>query len=53
MYVLVIFLIAVYIWKSTCKFREAVYENLHVDPVFHNTLKNKQVEFNPYIYTLS
>ena len=29
-------------------------QNLHEAPetVFHNTTKNKKVDFNPYIYTL-
>ena len=38
---------------STCKFRNAqsAFPNLYVDPVFDNTMRNKQVEFNPYIYT--
>ena len=40
---------------STCKFRNArsAFRNLHVDPVFHTSMINKQVELNPYIYTLS
>ena len=40
---------------STCKFRNArsAFRNLHVDPFFHTSMRNKQVEFNPYIYTLS
>ena len=50
---------------STCKFRNAwsAFLNLHVDPLpfippcgssfFHTSMRNKQVEFNPYIYTLS
>ena len=37
---------------STCKFRSA-FRNLHVDPLsLHTFMRNKQVEFNPYIYTL-
>ena len=41
---------------STCKFRNArsAFRNLHVDPLsFHTSMRNKQVEFNPYIYTLT
>ena len=41
---------------STCKFRNArsAFRNLHVDPLsLHNSMRNKQVEFNPYIYTLT
>ena len=41
---------------STCKFRNArsAFRNLHVDPLsLHTSMRNKQVEFNPYIYTLS
>ena len=30
-----------------------LFENLHVDIVFHATMRNKQVKFNNYIYTLS
>ena len=43
---------------SKCKFRNArsAFRNLHVDPVFHISMRNKQVEFkvefNPYIYNL-
>ena len=34
--------------------REALFRNLHVDPLsLHTSMRNKQVEFNPYIYTLS
>ena len=51
---------------SMCKFRNArsAFRNLHVDlllralrnlhvdpPVFNDTMRNKRVEFNPYIYT--
>ena len=39
-----------------CKFRNArtAFRNLHVDPLSRHTfMRNKQVEFNPYIYTLS
>ena len=38
-----------------CKFRNARsdFRNLHVDPLsLHTSTRNKQVEFNPYIYTL-
>ena len=41
---------------SMCKFRNArsVFRNLHVDPLsLHTSMRNKQVEFNPYIYTLT
>ena len=41
---------------STCKFRNArsAFRNLHVDPLsLHTSMRNKQVEFNPYIYTLT
>ena len=40
---------------SMCKFRNAqsAFRNLHVDTVFHTSMRNKQVEFNPYIYTFS
>ena len=41
---------------STCKFRNArsAFRNLHVDPLsIHTFMRNKQVEFNPYIYTLT
>ena len=41
---------------STCKFRNAqsAFRNLHVDPLWlHTSMRNKQVEFNPYIYTLT
>ena len=41
---------------STCKFRNArsAFRNLHVDPLsLHTFMRNKQVEFNPYIYTLN
>ena len=42
---------------STCKFRNArsAFRNLHVDPLSLSYLswENKQVEFNPYIYTLT
>ena len=41
---------------STCKFRNArsAFRNLHVDPLsLHTFMRNKQVEFNPYIYTLT
>ena len=41
---------------STCKFRNArsAFRNLHMDPLsLHTSMRNKQVEFNPYIYTLS
>ena len=47
------------IWSdrgSTCKFRNArsAFRNLHVDPLsLHTFMRNKQVEFNPYIYTLT
>ena len=39
----------------TCKFRNArsAFRNLNVDPVFHTSMRSKQVEFNLYIYTLS
>ena len=33
---------------STCKFR-----NARGSSVFHTSMRNKQVEFNPYIYILS
>ena len=34
--------------------REALFRNLHVDPLsLHTSMRNKQEEFNPYIYTLS
>ena len=35
--------------------REALkIRNLHVDPLsIHTSMRNKQVEFNPYIYTLT
>ena len=39
-----------------CKFRNArsAFRNLHVDPLsLHTSMRNKQVEFNPYICTLS
>ena len=29
---------------------EALFENLHVNHVFHNTMRNKKVEFNSLIY---
>ena len=30
------------------------FRNLHVDPLsLHTSVRNKQVEFNPYIYTLT
>ena len=33
---------------------EAIFRNLHVDPLsLHTSMRNKQVEFDPYIYTLS
>ena len=41
---------------STCKFRNArsAFRKLHVDPLsLHTSMRNKQVEFNPYIYTLT
>ena len=41
---------------STCKFRDArsAFRNLLVDPLsLHTSMRNKQVEFNPYIYTLT
>ena len=41
---------------STFKFRNArsAFRNLHVDPLsLHTSMRNKQVEFNPYIYTLT
>ena len=41
---------------STCKCRNArsAFRNLHVDPLsLHTFMRNKQVEFNPYIYTLT
>ena len=41
---------------STCKFRNArsAFRNLHVDPLsLHTSMRNKQVEFNLYIYTLT
>ena len=41
---------------STCTFRNArsALRNLHVDPLsLHTFMRNKQVEFNPYIYTLT
>ena len=41
---------------STCKFPNArsAFRNLHVDPLsLHAFMRNKQVEFNPYIYTLT
>ena len=41
---------------STCKFRNArsAFRNLHVNPLsLHSSMRNKQVEFNSYIYTLS
>ena len=41
---------------STCKFRNArsAFRNLHVDHLsLHTSMRNKQVEFNPYIYTLT
>ena len=32
----------------------SAFRNLHVDPLsLHTSIRNKQVEFNPYIYTLS
>ena len=42
--------------RSTCKFRNAqsAFRNLHVDPLsLHTSMRNKQVEFNPYIYTFT
>ena len=47
------------VWSDrgfTCKFRNArsAFRNLHVDPLsLHTSMRNKQVEFNPYIYTLT
>ena len=45
-------LFLVEVWSdrgSTCKFR-----NLHVYPLsLHTSMRNKQVEFNPYMYTLT
>ena len=41
---------------STCKFRNArsaFSKFTRGSAVFHNAMRNKQVEFNPYIYTLS
>ena len=41
---------------SLCKFRNArsAFRNFHVDPLsLHTFMRNKQVEFNPYIYTLT
>ena len=42
--------------ESTCKFRN-VWSDFRKFTcgfsVFHNTTRNKKVEFNPYIYTLS
>ena len=41
---------------SSCKFRNArsAFRNLHVDPLsLHTFMRNKQVVFNPYIYTLT
>ena len=41
---------------STCKFRYArsAFRNLHVDPLsLHTSMRNKQVESNPYIFTLT
>ena len=41
---------------STCKFRNARSAFLKFtrgSSVFHTSMRNKQVEFNPYIYTLS
>ena len=42
------------IWKQyESVIRKALFENLHVDPDFHNNFRNKRVECNSYIYTLS
>ena len=47
------------VWSDrgfTCKFRNArsAFRNLHLDPLsLHTSMRNKQVEFNPYIYTLT
>ena len=41
---------------SMCKFRNARRDFLKFtrgSSVFHNSMRNKQVEFNPYIYNLS
>ena len=41
---------------STCKFLNArsAFRNLHMDPLsLHTSMRNKQVEFDPYIYNLS
>ena len=41
---------------SMCKFRNArsAFRNLHVDPLsLHTSMRKKQVEFTPYIYTLT
>ena len=41
---------------STCQFRNvrSAFRNWHVDPLsLHTFMRNKQVEFNPYIYTLT
>ena len=45
-----------YFDSTACKFRNArsAFRNLHVDPLsLHNSMRNKQVEFNSYIYTLT
>ena len=42
--------------KGHSSFRNArsAFRNLHVDPLsLHTSMRNKQVEFNPYIYTLT
>ena len=33
--------------------REALFEIYNGSSVLHTSMRNKQVEFNPYIYTLS
>ena len=36
------------------KRQRSAFRNLHVDPLsLHTSMRNKQVEFNPYIYTLT
>ena len=43
---------------SMCEFRnkinaQSAFRNLQVNPVFHNTMRDKQVKFKYNIYTLS
>ena len=47
-------LLVCFSWRYEATEGPSAFRNLHVDPLsLHTSMRNKQVEFNPYIYTLT